>query len=60
VLLPGRNITSTHGSGIEWKKHLKENGRLWSTDLVFESNDKEEFSKVCLEQSILNDCCEFT
>ncbi len=43
------------GSGIEWKKHLKENGRSWSTELVFESDDKEEFSKVCLEQSMLND-----
>jgi len=43
------------GSGIEWKKHLKENGRAWSTNLIFESNDKDEFSKVCFEKSILND-----
>lgn len=43
------------GSGKEWKKHLNEHGRAWSTQLVFESDNKDEFSKKCFEQSILND-----
>jgi hypothetical protein len=40
------------GSGINWRKHLKEHGRFWDTELLFETDNKEEFSKVCLEKSI--------
>jgi hypothetical protein len=40
------------GSGREWKKHLKENGNYITTKLLFESDNKEEFSKVCVQKSI--------
>lgn len=40
------------GSGKEWKKHLKENGNHITTKLLFESDNKEEFSEVCIQKSI--------
>ena len=40
------------GSGKEWKKHLKENGYHITTKLLFESDNKEEFSEVCIQKSI--------
>lgn len=40
------------GSGKEWKKHLKENGHQITTELLFESDNKEEFSEVCIQKSI--------
>lgn len=40
------------GSGREWKKHLKENGNLFKTTLLFETDDRIEFSKQCLNKSI--------
>lgn len=43
------------GSGVEWKKHLKENGRAWNTELIFESDNINDFSRVCLEKSIFYD-----
>lgn len=46
------NYHSYSGSGRAWKKHLKEHGNLQKTQLVFETNDKLEFSKKCLEKSI--------
>jgi len=40
------------GSGKQWKKHLEEHGRTWSTDLLYESDNIEDFSKTCIEKSI--------
>lgn len=46
------NYHSYSGSGRAWKRHLKENGNLQQTKLIFETDDKLEFSKKCLEKSI--------
>jgi len=46
------NFHRYSGSGVEWKKHLIQHGRKWTTELLFESNDIEEFSKVCINRSI--------
>ena len=40
------------GSGKIWKKHLAENGRSWTTELIFSTDNIEEFSKVCIEKSV--------
>lgn len=40
------------GSGKEWKQHLKENGPHIITELIFESDNKAEFSEVCIQKSI--------
>lgn len=42
---------SYKGSGTAWKKHLKENGNLVKTNLIFETDDKDLFFKVCKEKS---------
>lgn len=46
------NHASYSGSGRVWKKHLKENGNLIKTQLLFETDDKLGFTKKCLEKSI--------
>lgn len=46
------NYHSYSGSGSLWKKHIKENGNLYKTQLIFETEDKLDFSKKCLEKSI--------
>jgi hypothetical protein len=40
------------GSGVYWKRHLKEHGRDINTEVIFSSEDLEEFSAKCLEVSI--------
>lgn len=42
---------SYKGSGKYWKCHLKKHGRKVSSELIYESDDLEEFSKVCLFHS---------
>lgn len=39
------------GSGVQWKKHLKKYGNDITTELLFESNDVDEFKKIALEYS---------
>jgi hypothetical protein len=45
-----------NGSGLVWKRHIKKY-KLKSTDIttkiLFQTNDKIEFSKIALEYSIL-------
>lgn len=40
------------GSGRLWKQHLKENGSVYKTQLIYQTDDKFEFSKKCLEKSM--------
>lgn len=40
------------GSGKYWHDHLKKHGKNLDTTVVFETEDFEEFKKVCLEKSI--------
>ena len=39
------------GSGVYWKRYLKIYGKGIETKLLFETNDLEEFKKVCLAES---------
>lgn len=39
------------GSGLYWKRHLKEHGNDVSTEILFQTQDKEEFKRVALEYS---------
>lgn len=39
------------GSGVRWRKHLEKHGYNFSTELLFESEDYEEFVKICLYYS---------
>lgn len=39
------------GSGLYWKRHLKEHGNDVSTEILFQTEDKEEFKKVALDYS---------
>src|ERR1017187_7792815 len=43
------------GSGTDWKPHLKKYGRDVSTELLFETENFEEFRKVALAESIERD-----
>ena len=45
------NYVSYTGSGIEWKKHLKEHGRKFKTELIYESDDIISFSDTCIRIS---------
>ncbi len=46
------NYHEYSGSGKAWKDHLIKNGRKWNTELIFESDDIIEFSRMCLEKSL--------
>lgn len=48
----GDKYKNYKGSGILWKKHLKKYGDNISTELIFETDNKEEFRLVALEKSI--------
>lgn len=41
------------GSGVYWKKHLRIHGRLFDTKLIYESNNMQEFSDMCIYYSRL-------
>ena len=40
-----------HGSGLYWKRHIKEHGNDVTTEVLFQTEDKEEFKKVAIEYS---------
>lgn len=40
------------GSGAFWKKHLKANGRLISTEVIFETADYDVFQIECYNKSV--------
>jgi len=40
------------GSGTYWKRHLKQHGYDITTEVIFSSEDLEQFSKACIEYSI--------
>lgn len=40
------------GSGKSWRRHLQENGSAIKTELIYESNNWEEFSNVCIKKSV--------
>lgn len=42
---------SYNGSGKVWKSHLEEHGYNFSTELIFETEDIEEFKKVSIQKS---------
>ena len=44
-----------HGSGKYWKPHLKIHGKDISTELLFETEYKEEFIKIATDESISRD-----
>ena len=39
------------GSGLYWKRHLKEHGNHVTTEVLFQTEDKEEFKHVSTEYS---------
>ena len=39
------------GSGVYWTSHLKKHGNDVTTEILFETTDKDEFEKVALEYS---------
>ena len=39
------------GSGLYWKRHIKEHGNDVTTEVLFQTEDKEEFKKVAIEYS---------
>lgn len=46
-----QNPYTYHGSGKHWKRHLKKYGRNISTEIVFQTEDIDEFNTKCLEYS---------
>ena len=46
-----KNHNEYLGSGTYWKKHLKKHGENISTELIFETHDKEKFKKHALKIS---------
>lgn len=48
----GEEYSRYKGSGVYWKKHLKKYGSNISTDLIFESDDYDEFKKFAISKSI--------
>ena len=50
----GKTIRDPHkysGSGLYWKRHLKEHGNDVTTEILFQTEDKEEFKRVSIEYS---------
>ena len=39
------------GSGVYWKRHLKEHGLDIKTEVIFQTEDLDEFNHVCLKYS---------
>ncbi len=48
----GHDYDEYLGSGVEWKLHLNQHGSNIETELIFESDDYNEFKKVAVEKSI--------
>lgn len=46
-----RDPHTYRGSGVYWKKHLTKHGYDISTQVIFQSEDIDEFSKICLDYS---------
>ena len=42
-----RNLNVYKGSSVEWLEHLEQYGDDYSTEILFESSDKEKFKEVC-------------
>lgn len=59
LCITGKNEFGKYsGSGVYWKKHLRVHGKLFDTELIYESNNLEEFSEVCIYYSRLWDVVE--
>lgn len=41
------------GSGTLWRRHLSKHGKDISTVIIFQTEDKKHFNKVCKETSII-------
>ena len=39
------------GSGVYWKRHLKEHGRDITTEVIFQTENLDEFNFICLQYS---------
>ena len=48
----GEEYANYKGSGKHWKRHLKKHGDHITTEMIFETEDKEEFKKVATNKSI--------
>jgi len=48
----GIEFDNYKGSGTEWKKHLKQFGENIKTEIIFQSEDYEEFKQIALQKSI--------
>lgn len=46
-----KDVHAYPGSGKHWQNHLKKHGYDYRTEILFQSEDQKEFSKVCLEYS---------
>lgn len=46
-----RNPLTYHGSGLYWKRHLKQHGYDITTEILYETEDKEIFKKIASEYS---------
>ena len=42
-----RDLNVYKGSSVEWLEHLEQYGDDYSTEILFESSDKEKFKEVC-------------
>lgn len=46
-----RDLSVYKGSSVDWLEHLKEYGDDYTTEVLFESNDPEQFKQVCKQYS---------
>ncbi len=46
-----RDLNVYKGSSVEWLEHLEQYGDDYSTEILFESSDKEKFKEVCQQYS---------
>tara|TARA_B100001094_G_scaffold330646_1_gene396402 strand:+ start:2425 stop:2997 length:573 start_codon:yes stop_codon:yes gene_type:complete len=46
-----RDLNVYKGSSVEWLEHLEQYGDDYSTEILFESSDKEKFKEVCQHYS---------
>jgi hypothetical protein len=50
----GKTVQDPHtyeGSGIHWKQHIKKHGNDVTTEVLFQTEDKDEFKGVALDYS---------
>lgn len=50
-----KNWKAYQGSGIYWQRHLKKHGYDFTTELLYETDDYEDFLEQCLYYSALYD-----